>query len=1424
LRPRLLRAALVWGWFAAALAVSEAPKLEVAVQPVRTPEKTVLAPSPTEPAAALLDDAVSQGTFVLEIEPNNTSATATSLPGADLVATGTILPGGDEDWWSFTASAGDRVYAALQTAFSSELVNGGNSELRLFRPNGNTLIEFDQDDGFFNDGGSSIAGAELQTAGTYFLQVKHFAPTSQLRPYVLHFRRMSGSPTAESEPNDSAATANPLPASGWVSGVHSAFSDIDDYSIALEAGDTVFLSLDMDPERNNAPADGGWDGRLGFGFFGDAGDQILAADDFSSPDPANPRSEALFMTVKYGGTYTVTVDSSFDGGPTATYRLAASVHHATPIGVQCQVYSSGDVNLPIGPQNGAVTNSTIFVPGSPRIEDLNVSIVLDHTEMADIDAALLSPAGNQNSLFTDVGATAPGGQAKMDLDLDDEAGIPIGYFNAMKGMAYQPEPDYRLAWFKGENAGGTWTLRLRDDAGPTRGGTLTSWSLTICQPAPVACEGTVVTAYTGDFETGAAGFTHTGTQDEWARGNPTSAPVTGCSSGTSCWKTDLTGNYNAGSNQTLLSPNVSLAGLTKPIVVRWAQKYQMENASFDTFNVEVHEPGPVNAATLFRHLDATMQDTVGSPAAAIQESAGWGLVTRRIDAYAGRTIQLQWNLTSDSSLFYAGLAVDDVVVTGCQCTAAGCDDGNPCTNDTCDSVQGCVHTIRTGSCDDGNACTGSDTCTNGVCGGAPVSCSDGNLCTVDTCAPQSGCQFPPLDCGDGNPCTDDGCSGGTCTHTNNTLPCDDGSACSVGEVCGGGACAGAPLSCDDGNACTDDGCNPASGCTHATHSCDDGNPCTDEACNPATGCQITPHSCDDGNPCTDDGCSPATGCAYAAHSCDDGNPCTDDGCSPATGCVYGAHSCDDGNPCTDDGCSPATGCVYGAHSCDDGNPCTDDACSSATGCAYGVHSCDDGEPCTEDTCSPPTGCGHADRCAHYCSGAPVTILDSSAPPTMASPYPSTVTVTGLVGTLTVSAVRLLGLTHRIPGDVDVLLVAPGGQNATILSDAGGTTPVVGVDLVLRDSAAASLPPSGGLTSGTYLPTNHAPADSFPAPAPAPSGASALATFQGVAPNGSWRLYVVDDAFRQAGSFAGGWCLDLLVSCAVHADCNDGDPCTADTCVAGHCQSGPLSCDDADPCTTDGCDAQVGCQHVPLACDDGDLCTADVCLGGQCQSAPLSCDDGNACTNDSCDAQAGCQSTPLSCDDADLCTTDGCDSQTGCQHVPLTCDDGDACTNDGCDAQAGCQSTPLSCDDGNACTDDSCDSQTGCKHPLRICDDGDLCTQDSCDPATGCATAPLGPPGEIAGLTFASDKQTVSWSAAAAAFAYDVARGGLTALPVGSGPDVCLGGSPGTSATDAEEPAPGAGYWYLVRGTNTCAGAGSYGEASGGVPRTTTACP
>lgn len=52
---------------------------------------------------------------------------------------------------------------------------------------------------------------------------------------------------------------------------------------------------------------------------------------------------------------------------------------------------------------------------------------------------------------------------------------------------------------------------------------------------------------------------------------------------------------------------------------------------------------------------------------------------------------------------------------------AGCDDGNPCTDDVCDAQLGCLHSNHTRACTDGNACTTNDACNGGACvGGDPA--------------------------------------------------------------------------------------------------------------------------------------------------------------------------------------------------------------------------------------------------------------------------------------------------------------------------------------------------------------------------------------------------------------------------------------------------------------------------------------------------------------------------------------------------------------------------------------------------------------------------------------------------------------------------------------------------------------------------------
>lgn len=71
-----------------------------------------------------------------------------------------------------------------------------------------------------------------------------------------------------------------------------------------------------------------------------------------------------------------------------------------------------------------------------------------------------------------------------------------------------------------------------------------------------------------------------------------------------------------------------------------------------------------------------------------------------------------------------------------------CDDFNTCTEDVCDPEQGCVFTVNEETCDDGNACTTGETCTAGICaGGLPLDCNDGDDCTQDSCDQVVGCQY-----------------------------------------------------------------------------------------------------------------------------------------------------------------------------------------------------------------------------------------------------------------------------------------------------------------------------------------------------------------------------------------------------------------------------------------------------------------------------------------------------------------------------------------------------------------------------------------------------------------------------------------------------------------------------------------------------------
>jgi uncharacterized repeat protein (TIGR01451 family) len=595
-----------------------------------------------------------------EVEPNGTIATATSIAGTSAVIEGNIFPNADVDYYSFTAAAGDRIYAATMTSFSASASVDSTLDLRNAA---DVVLETDTDDGSFGTTSSSIAGFTIPSAGTYYLRVIHASATGQLRPYRLFFQQRTGAPTAETETNDT-FPGQAMPAGGWASGSTSSTTDVDFYSLNLNAGDTVFASLDLDPERDTTE----WNGQLGLGAFGTP-PLILVVNDAGA---ATPDSEAFFMTVKAAGTYGVFVGLPTGGTTFGTYHLSVTVFPAADEGVSCTTYTSTDsgITIPTGP---AIVTSTLTVPGNPRIADIDVSLNFTHNFMADLDVELTAPSGNTVGLFSDVGSVTAGAQTTMDTTIDDEAGVPIGQFTVVQGPSFTPELNYRLSWFDGEPAGGTWTLTVRDDAAGD-GGTINSWSVRICEPPPpVACPAGFVptTVFSTDFESGDAGFTHSGAQDEWARGNPSSVPVTGCNSGTSCWKTDLTGGYNASSSQDLLSPNINLTGFSPPVVINWAAKYQIESASFDHASIDARQVGvPANSVRLFEWLGATMTNTVGNPSVTVQEAAGWGQFSARADSLAGLNTELLFHLDSDTTVQLAGLAIDDVSVIACGAAPA----------------------------------------------------------------------------------------------------------------------------------------------------------------------------------------------------------------------------------------------------------------------------------------------------------------------------------------------------------------------------------------------------------------------------------------------------------------------------------------------------------------------------------------------------------------------------------------------------------------------------------------------------------------------------------------------------------------------------------------------------------------------------------
>ncbi|HPE83241.1 MAG TPA: proprotein convertase P-domain-containing protein, partial [Aequorivita sp.] len=146
--------------------------------------------------------------------------------------------------------------------------------------------------------------------------------------------------------------------------------------------------------------------------------------------------------------------------------------------------------VPISTGAPATYTSTLNVPATGSITDLNVDMDIAHTWVSDLIISLTSPDGTTITILDYAGSCS---QNNIDVVLDDSAVTNVSTVCATSGSTTNPPttwamqgtfaPNNPLAGFNGEDPMGDWILTIVDGA-TGDGGALNEWSLIFTIAAP----------------------------------------------------------------------------------------------------------------------------------------------------------------------------------------------------------------------------------------------------------------------------------------------------------------------------------------------------------------------------------------------------------------------------------------------------------------------------------------------------------------------------------------------------------------------------------------------------------------------------------------------------------------------------------------------------------------------------------------------------------------------------------------------------------------------------------------------------------------------------------------------------------------------------------------------------------------------------
>jgi subtilisin-like proprotein convertase family protein len=138
------------------------------------------------------------------------------------------------------------------------------------------------------------------------------------------------------------------------------------------------------------------------------------------------------------------------------------------------VYTSTDVPKSIPDRNATGVTSYLTVSGAPTsLAKVTVKLSIFHSYDGDLYISLFSPSGTEVALSNINGGS---GANYTNTVFDDAASISIAIAGAPFTGTYKPQ--WPLYLLNGENANGTWRLKVVD-AFPGGTGTLQSWSIQI---------------------------------------------------------------------------------------------------------------------------------------------------------------------------------------------------------------------------------------------------------------------------------------------------------------------------------------------------------------------------------------------------------------------------------------------------------------------------------------------------------------------------------------------------------------------------------------------------------------------------------------------------------------------------------------------------------------------------------------------------------------------------------------------------------------------------------------------------------------------------------------------------------------------------------------------------------------------------------